>query len=172
MSTPRRWTATSRIARRTPSERQAAADRLGLLTPVLKGVLTDMGFDNAVKAQQVFGGHGYIVESGMEQFVRDVANRHDLRRRQRYAGDRSRGPQAAARRRPRHYGLLQGGGDFVAAESRTRRRCAPFSEPLKKALDDLQKATLWFMQNAMAKPDNAGAASNDYMHLFGRVALG
>ena len=45
---------------------------MGLLTPVLKGVLTDKGFDNAVAAQQVFGGHGYIAEHGMEQFVRDA----------------------------------------------------------------------------------------------------
>ncbi len=45
---------------------------MGLLTPVIKGVLTDKGFDNAVAAQQVFGGHGYIEEWGMEQFVRDA----------------------------------------------------------------------------------------------------
>ena len=52
--------------------RQAADDRLGLMTPVLKGVFTDYGFANAVKAQQVLGGHGYIAEWGMEQFVRDA----------------------------------------------------------------------------------------------------
>ena len=52
--------------------RQAADDRLGLMTPVLKGVFTDLGFANAVKAQQVLGGHGYIAEWGMEQFVRDA----------------------------------------------------------------------------------------------------
>ncbi len=52
--------------------RQAADDRIGLLTPVLKGVFTDIGFANAVKAQQVLGGHGYIAEWGMEQFVRDA----------------------------------------------------------------------------------------------------
>ena len=55
-----------------PKVRQAADDRLGLLTPVIKGVFTDIGFANAVKAQQVFGGHGYIAQSGMEQFVRDA----------------------------------------------------------------------------------------------------
>src|ERR1700732_1955029 len=55
-----------------PVARQAADDRLGLLTPVLKGVFTDVGFANAVKAQQVLGGHGYISEWGMEQFVRDA----------------------------------------------------------------------------------------------------
>src|SRR4051812_33974648 len=53
-------------------ERQAADDHMGLLTPVIKGVLTDEGFANAVMAQQVYGGHGYIREHGMEQFVRDA----------------------------------------------------------------------------------------------------
>ena len=55
-----------------PKARQAADDRLGLMTPVIKGVFTDLGFANAVKAQQVLGGHGYIAEWGMEQFVRDA----------------------------------------------------------------------------------------------------
>ncbi len=45
---------------------------MGLMTPIIKGVLTDLGFDNAVKAQQMFGGHGYIEEWGMSQFVRDA----------------------------------------------------------------------------------------------------
>ena len=53
-------------------ERQSADDHMGLLTPVIKGVLTDTGFANTVMAQQVFGGHGYIAEHGMEQFVRDA----------------------------------------------------------------------------------------------------
>src|SRR4029077_2060849 len=52
--------------------RQAAEDHMGLMTPVIKGVLTDTGFSNTVLAQQVFGGHGYIGEHGMEQFVRDA----------------------------------------------------------------------------------------------------
>ena len=69
------WTALqSDIAHRSEdeAERSSADDRLGLLTPVLKGVLTDLGFDNAVRAQQVFGGHGYVEEWGMSQFVRDA----------------------------------------------------------------------------------------------------
>ena len=62
------------LLRRSPdaTERQQADDLLGLLTPVIKGYLTDKGFDAAVNAQQVFGGHGYIREHGMEQFVRDA----------------------------------------------------------------------------------------------------
>src|SRR5690606_18085433 len=49
---------------------------------------------------------------------------------------------------------------------------APFTEPLRKAVEDLQSSTLWFMQNAIRQPDHAGAGSSDYMHLFGLVALG
>ncbi len=69
------WTALqSDIAHRSQdaAERQAADDRLGLMTPVVKGVLTDRGFANAVEAQQMFGGHGYVEEWGMSQFVRDA----------------------------------------------------------------------------------------------------
>ena len=69
------WTALkSDVAHRSgdAKERQAADDHMGLMTPVIKGVLTDQGFANTVMAQQVFGGHGYIAEHGMEQFVRDA----------------------------------------------------------------------------------------------------
>ena len=75
---PARWCcgprlqATSRTARAEAKDEQAAEDRLGLLTPVIKGVLTDQGFANAVLAQQIYGGHGYIAEHGIEQFVRDA----------------------------------------------------------------------------------------------------
>jgi alkylation response protein AidB-like acyl-CoA dehydrogenase len=153
------------------ASRQAAEDRLGLLTPVLKGVLTDLGFENTVKAQQVFGGHGYIREWGMEQFVRDA------RISMIYEG--ANGIQAldlVGRKLPR-----DGGRAIMAYFKDTAELLAPlesdeamksFAAPVKAALDDLQKATMWLMQNAMAKPDNAGAASYDYMHLFGRVALG
>src|SRR5216683_103805 len=69
------WTALkSDVAHRSgdPKDRQEADDHMGLMTPVMKGVLTDVGFSNAVLAQQMFGGHGYIAETGMEQFVRDA----------------------------------------------------------------------------------------------------
>jgi hypothetical protein len=163
----------SDIAHRSddPASRQAAEDRLGLLTPVLKGVLTDVGFENTVRAQQVFGGHGYIREWGMEQFVRDA------RISMIYEG--ANGIQAldlVGRKLPRDGGraimaYFKDTAEFLtplAADDAMKR----FAAPVKSALDDLQKATMWLMQNAMAKPDNAGAASYDYMHLFGRVALG
>ncbi len=144
---------------------------MGLLTPVIKGVLTDLGFANTVTAQQVFGGHGYIREWGMEQFVRDA------RIPMIYEG--SNGIQAldlVGRK------LGKDGGRAVMAffaevqgcvrEHATDAAMKPLAEPLGKALGHLQQATVWFMQNAIGKPDNAGAGATDYMHLMGLVALG
>ncbi len=161
------------IARRSPDEkeRRRADDLLGLMTPVLKGVLTDRGFDNAVKAQQVFGGHGYIAESGMEQFVRDA------RIAMIYEG--ANGIQAldlVGRKLPKDGGrALTAFFEEVQAfakENAATPEMAPYLDGMKKGVGDLQQATMWFMQNAMAKPDNAGAGSYDYMHLFGLAALG
>jgi hypothetical protein len=163
----------SDVARHSGSdtERQAAEDQLSLLTPVIKGVLTDIGFANTVMAQQVFGGHGYIREWGMEQFVRDA------RIPMIYEG--ANGIQAldlVGRK------LGKDGGRAIIAffnevqgavkEQSGDAVLKALAEPLGKALGHLQQATMWFMQNAMAKPDNAGAGATDYMHLFGLVALG
>ena len=144
---------------------------MGLLTPVLKGVLTDTGFENAVQAQQVFGGHGYIAEHGMEQFVRDA------RIAMIYEG--ANGIQAldlVGRKLPKDGGramlaFFNEVGGFLK-ENAEDEALGPYLKPLKQGLDHLQQATMWFMQNAMKKPDNAGAGSADYMHLFGLVALG
>ncbi|MGG7518910.1 acyl-CoA dehydrogenase C-terminal domain-containing protein [Allorhizobium undicola] len=168
------WTALkSDIAHRSgdAAEKQAADDILGLMTPILKGVLTDKGFDHAVMAQQVYGGHGYIEEWGMSQYVRDA------RIAMIYEG--ANGIQAldlVGRK------LGMNGGRAVMAlfneigtfceENRGDEKLAFFTKHLKKGLNDLQASTMWFMQNAMAKPDNAGAGSTDYMHLFGIVVLG
>jgi hypothetical protein len=161
------------IARRSPdeNERRRADDLLGLMTPVMKGVLTDRGFDNAVKAQQVFGGHGYIAEWGMEQFVRDA------RIAMIYEG--ANGIQAldlVGRKLPKDGGRAMT-AFFAEVQAFTKENAAtpemaPYLDGVKKGLGDLQAATMWLMQNAMAKPDNAGAASYDYMHLFGLAALG
>jgi acyl-CoA dehydrogenase len=168
------WTAlTADLHHRSPDEktRQAADDHMGLLTPVLKGVLTDQGFANAVMAQQMFGGHGYIVEHGMEQFVRDA------RIAMLYEG--ANGIQAldlVGRKLPKDAGrALQAFFAEVQAclkEQGADAEMKPFVDPVGKALGHLQQATMWFMANAMAKPDNAGAGSTDYMHMFGLVALG
>ncbi|MGE8102495.1 acyl-CoA dehydrogenase C-terminal domain-containing protein [Allorhizobium sp. NPDC080224] len=168
------WTALkSDVAHRSgdAAEKQLADDVLGLMTPILKGVLTDKGFDHAVMAQQVYGGHGYIEEWGMSQYVRDA------RIAMIYEG--ANGIQAldlVGRKLGLNGGravmaLFKEIGDFCEG-NRNDEKMASFTKSLKKGLNDLQASTMWFMQNAMAKPDNAGAGSTDYMHLFGLVVLG
>lgn len=168
------WTALkSDIAHRSSdeAERQSADDHMGLMTPVVKGVLTDLGFDNAVKAQQMFGGHGYIEESGMSQFVRDA------RIAMIYEGANGIQAMDLVGRK-----LGKDGGRAIMAffnevgafcqENANDENLKGFIAPLQQGLGHLQQATMWFMQNAMAKPDNAGAGATDYMHLFGIVAMG
>ncbi len=168
------WTALNAdIARRSPdpAERQAAEDHLGLMTPVVKAVLTDDGFDHAVMAQQVYGGHGYIEENGISQFVRDA------RIAMIYEG--ANGIQAldlVGRKLAMNGGralqaFLKEVGGFCE-EMRDVPELTPLTKALKRGLNDLQAATLWLMQNALQKPDNAGAAATDYLHLVGLVALG
>jgi hypothetical protein len=151
-------------------ERQAADDHMGLMTPVIKGVITDQGFANTVLAQQIYGGHGYIAEHGMEQFVRDS------RIAMIYEGANGiqaldlvgrKLPKDGGRAMQAFFGEVQG---YIKAHADEPMK--PFVAPLGAALGHLQQATLWLMQNALAKPDNAGAAAHDYMHLFGLVALG
>jgi acyl-CoA dehydrogenase len=168
------WTALkSDVAHRSadPKDRQEADDHMGLMTPVLKGFLTDTGFANAVQAQQVYGGHGYIAEHGMEQFVRDA------RIAMIYEG--ANGIQAldlVGRKLPRDGGraIMSFFGEVAAFAKAhgAEEGMKPFVPPLSTALGHLQQATTWLMQNAMMKPDNAGAAATDYLHLFGLVALG
>jgi alkylation response protein AidB-like acyl-CoA dehydrogenase len=166
------WTALrSDVASRSshPEIHQSAEDLLGLMTPVLKGVLTDRGFENTVKAQQIFGGHGYIRESGMEQFVRDA------RITMIYEG--ANGIQALdliGRKLPANGGrAAMGFFNEVASfiKDNTSDSLKPYLDPLRQALAQLQQATMWFMENAVASPDNAGAGSYAYMHMFGLVAL-
>ncbi|MFD1704753.1 acyl-CoA dehydrogenase C-terminal domain-containing protein [Methylopila henanensis] len=152
-------------------DKQAGDDLMGLLTPVIKGVITDVGFDNTVKAQQMFGGHGYVAEWGMEQFVRDA------RIAMIYEG--ANGVQAmdlVGRKLGRDGGraimaLFKEIDGFIK-ENGGIRDLKPFLEALKKARDDLQKAATWFMMHAMRKLENAGAGATDFMHLLGLVALG
>ncbi|TNE67197.1 MAG: acyl-CoA dehydrogenase [Alphaproteobacteria bacterium] len=155
----------------TEEDRTAADDMVSLLTPIIKGVFTDRGFEYCVSSQQVFGGHGYIVETGMEQFVRDA------RICQIYEG--ANGIQAldlVGRKLPSKGGAGAQAFFKFAGEIREQAkgddRLRPFTDALGAGLKDLQAATMWLMQNAMQNPDNAGAGSTAYMHLFGHVLLG
>jgi alkylation response protein AidB-like acyl-CoA dehydrogenase len=161
------------LMRRSPdeAERQMADDLLGLITPVIKGYLTDKGFAAAVAAQQVYGGHGYIREHGVEQFVRDA------RITQIYEG--TNGIQAmdlVGRKLPRDGGrairaFLELVGREIA-EARAAGDPGGVGAALEPALADLQAATMWLAQNGMADPDNAGAGAYAYMDLMGLVSLG
>ncbi|MET0606604.1 MAG: acyl-CoA dehydrogenase C-terminal domain-containing protein [Beijerinckiaceae bacterium] len=154
-----------------PKARQTSDDYMGLMTPVLKGVLTDKGFENAVKAQQMFGGHGYIEETGMSQFVRDA------RIAMIYEG--ANGVQAmdlVGRKLGRDGGraLMTFMAEVAAflKEQGADDAMKPFVAPLQTSLGHLQQASMWLMQNGMKNPDNAGAGATDYMHLMGLVVLG
>ena len=158
-------------AAESEEERQQADDLISLLTPVIKGYGTDKGFDVAVNAQQVFGGHGYIEEQGMSQYVRDA------RITMIYEG--ANGVQAmdlVGRK------LAQNGGraiqaffaivDAECAAAKDKPAFADLAGRLEKANGELKAATMWFMQNGMANPNNVGAGAHHYMHIMGIVALG
>ncbi len=153
------------------SDDKDADGLISLLTPVLKGFLTDKGYDMTVQAQQVYGGHGYIEEWGMSQFTRDA------RIAMIYEG--ANGVQAldlVGRK------LAQDGGKHVMAffdlvkdfiiENKDDEALDDFIEPLKNAFKDLQAASMYFMQNGMKNPNHALAGSNDFMHMFGHVCMG
>ncbi|WP_295048420.1 acyl-CoA dehydrogenase [uncultured Paracoccus sp.] len=149
----------------------SAEGLVSLLTPVIKGFLTDKGFETAVLAQQVYGGHGYIEEHGMSQFVRDA------RITMIYEG--ANGVQAldlVGRK------LAQDGGKHVMAffdlvkgfckDYADSPIAADFIAPLKAASKDLQTAAMFFMERGMKNPNDALSGSYDFLHLFGHVSLG
>ena len=161
------------LSRRAESEeeRQEADDLVSLLTPVIKGYLTDKGFDSTVLAQQVFGGHGYIREHGVEQFVRDA------RIAQIYEG--TNGVQAldlvgrklgkdGGRAIQRLFQLLS----TEVADASSDEELKPFLGEFGRAIGDLQASTKWLMDNGLANPNQAGAAAYPYMSMMGIVAVG
>jgi alkylation response protein AidB-like acyl-CoA dehydrogenase len=161
------------LAHKAPSEeeRQAADDLVSLLTPVIKGYVTDKGYEIATLAQQVFGGHGYIRETGVEQYVRDA------RISMIYEG--TNGVQAMdliGRKLPKDGGRAVRAYFAIVAEEIGRAKSNPATADLagrtEKALGELQSATMWLMQNGMANPNNAAAAAYSYMTLMGIVSLG
>ncbi|MCB1338774.1 MAG: acyl-CoA dehydrogenase C-terminal domain-containing protein [Maritimibacter sp.] len=153
-----------------PETRKAAEDLVGLMTPIVKALLTDIGFENANLGMQVLGGHGYIREHGMEQYVRDA------RIAQIYEG--TNGIQAldlVGRKLGMNGGralrrFFHPVSDYVT-ERAEDKDLAPFVGPLAKALGRLQLATAEVARKGMSNPDEAGAAATDYLRLFGLTAL-
>jgi alkylation response protein AidB-like acyl-CoA dehydrogenase len=150
--------------------REVAEDLGGVMTPVLKAYLTEEGFKACVEAQQVFGGHGYIAETGMEQFVRDA------RIAMIYEG--ANGIQAldlVGRKLPANGGravfatfkLID---EFLAA-TKDDAPLKPWWDGLSGARKDLETATQWLMSNGFANPENAGAVSMDYLYIFALTGL-
>jgi hypothetical protein len=150
---------------------EAANGLVSLLTPVIKGFLTDKGFECTVQAQQMLGGHGYIEEWGVSQFVRDA------RITMIYEG--ANGVQAldlvgrklgldGGKHVMAFFELVKG---FVKANEGDERLKAGYLDPLKAASKDLQAAAQFFLAN-MKDPNAALAGSTDFLHLFGHVALG
>ncbi len=147
-----------------------ADDFTALLTPVVKALFTDLGFEIASSALQCYGGHGYIRDHGMEQYVRDA------RISMIYEG--ANGVQAldlVGRKLPQEGGrLLTRFLDPVMEflDSNSDEEMEPFITPLQTALEHLQIATGFVMEAGMSNHDEIGAASVDYLRLFGLVALG
>ncbi|PQA89165.1 acyl-CoA dehydrogenase C-terminal domain-containing protein [Hyphococcus luteus] len=150
--------------------RQKADDYMGLMTPVLKSYLTDRGYWHATNAQQVLGGHGYIQEWGMEQFVRDA------RIAMIYEG--ANGIQAldlVGRKLPKDGGravmTFFAEIDEFVKDHEGDEDMKPYVEGLAAVKADMVEATQWFMANAMQNPNNAGASSMDYLGLTALTCL-
>ncbi|MBY6138702.1 acyl-CoA dehydrogenase C-terminal domain-containing protein [Leisingera daeponensis] len=146
---------------------------ISLMTPVIKGFLTDQGYDMTVLAQQVYGGHGYIEEWGMSQYTRDA------RIAMIYEG--ANGVQAldlVGRKLGQHGGkYVLAFFDIVKTFCQENKEISAaftkdFIKPLQAASKDLQAAGMFFMQSGMKNPNHALAGSYDFMHLFGQVCLG
>jgi hypothetical protein len=138
---------------------------------VLKAFCTDMGFEAANLAMQCYGGHGYIRDNGVEQFVRD--GRINLI----YEG--ANGVQAmdlVGRKLGRKGGAapmaLFGQITGWISENEKDTAMAPFVKGVKRALENLQGATLWLAANGLANPNNAGAGASDYLRLMGITVVG
>ena len=155
----------------TEEEREHADMLIGLMTPVIKGYGTDKGYLVANDMQQVFGGHGYVEEWGMSQFVRDC------RIAQIYEGTNGVQAMDLCGRK-----LASKGGAAIQlffktvgediADAKKDETLAPLAEKLEKALGQQQAATMWFMNNAMQNPNHLGAGAHHYMHIMGIVCLG
>lgn len=153
------------------AKREEAEDLVALMTPVIKAFLTDKGFDGTNIALQTLGGHGYIREYGIEQYVRDA------RIAQIYEGTNAvQALDLVGRKLAMHGGrLVRRFFEMVKADidvASANDAVAEFAKPLGASLLQLQKATMMLAERGFANPDEAGAAATDYLHLMGYVAVG
>ena len=151
--------------------REEAGDLVALMTPIIKAFLTDTGFEVTNLGLQIYGGHGYIREWGMEQFVRDA------RIAQIYEGTNGvqamdligrKVPEANGRLMRRWLKLVQDDVKAAAGD----RKLAELARPLGDAVRTLQETVMGVMQAAMRNPDEAGAAASDFLRMMGAVATG
>jgi hypothetical protein len=158
------------IANSVRPEKETASLLADLMTPVIKAFFTDMGFEAANLAMQCYGGHGYIRDNGVEQFVRDG------RINQIYEG--ANGVQAidlVGRKLGRKGGaapmaLFSLIGQWLGENA--NGELGAFIDPVQRGLESLQQATMWLAQRGIANPDDAGAAATDYLRLMGIVTVG
>ena len=153
------------------AKREEATDLVALMTPVIKAFLTDKGFDGTNIALQTLGGHGYIREYGIEQYVRDA------RIAQIYEGTNAvQALDLVGRKLPMEGGrLVRRFFEMVKSDidgATTNDAVGEFAKPLSASLLQLQKATMMLAERGFANPDEAGAAATDYLHLMGYVAVG
>jgi alkylation response protein AidB-like acyl-CoA dehydrogenase len=152
-------------------ERSEADDFIALMTPVVKALFTDLGFESTNLAIQTYGGHGYIVDHGMEQFARDA------RIAMIYEG--TNGVQAldlVGRKLPANMGrslrsFFHPVAAFIEAHAQDPQ-VGGLVQPFAKAFGALQLATAFIAQKAFSDPEEAGAASSDYLRMLGLTALG
>ena len=156
-----------------PKVREAENEFVALMTPIVKALLTDIGFDVANLAVQIYGGAGYIRDSGVEQYVRDA------RITQIYEGTNGiqaldlvgrKLPQDMGRQLRRFFHPVS--EELAAALAGGDGDLAELAAPLAKAFGRLQTATTTIAFRGLEDPDEAAAAATDYLRLFGLVALG
>jgi len=148
-----------------PQKREEADDYVALITPIIKAFFSDYGYETTTLCQQVYGGHGYIQEWGMEQFVRDA------RIAQIYEGTNGIQALDLVRRKlfinngrlPKRFFTLL---DNYIAENRDNETLAEFIDPLREANTLLQELTAWLVAESQHNPDELGAAATDYLRIF------
>ena len=159
------------IAHSKRGDAETAGYLADLMTPVIKAFCTDMGFEATNLAMQCYGGHGYIRDNGVEQFVRDA------RINQTYEGANGVQAMDLVGRKLGHKGgaaplALFGALTAWIAENEKDAAMAVYVKGVKRGTEALQAATMWLAQHGIANPNDAGAGAVDYLRLMGIVVTG